>query len=208
MEVIRTENKLGWTALMDHMLKLLWENGTTREDIEKCLASISLDSFMLQSLQLLASLGDNVEAHIISDANKVYIETILNSNNASKYFKSIVTNDAFYDESGRLRVTPHHSSTEPHMCQFCPANLCKGASLLRYPDVHEDVRVIYLGDGRGDFCPTKHIRNGHVLARKGWALAKWLAEEPQHTQAKIHHWENAADIFNILSGIFSVHVQQ
>ncbi len=52
---------------------------------------------------------NGVEVHIISDANTIFIETILKANNAERYFKSITTNTAFFEENGRLRVTPFHS---------------------------------------------------------------------------------------------------
>eukprot|EP00026_Physarum_polycephalum_P016481 Phypoly_transcript_17399.p1 GENE.Phypoly_transcript_17399~~Phypoly_transcript_17399.p1 ORF type:complete len:248 (+),score=37.40 Phypoly_transcript_17399:40-744(+) len=198
METIRKQNNFGWTQLMDHMMGLLHENQITKDEITKCLSGILLDPSMVKSLELLASKGDDVEVHIVSDANQVFIETILQSNKIAHHFKSVVTNGAKYDENGRLRVTPYHTQVEPHTCKLCPPNLCKGSCILLHP---QDARMIYLGDGAGDFCPLQHIKNGHVLARKGWALNKLLDKNAEHTKASIHLWENADDVLRILQEI-------
>lgn len=44
-------------------------------------------------------------------------------------------------------------------------------------------------------------RNGHVLARKGWALNKLIDKNSLHTKAKVHLWDNASDIYKILQEI-------
>jgi len=201
MEAIRSKNNFEWTQLMDHMMGLLWESKITKEEITNCLAGVILDPSMIKGLELLASKGNDVEVHIVSDANQIFIETILQSNKISHHFKSIATNGAHYDESGRMRVTPYHTDTEPHTCKFCPPNLCKGSYILLHPS--DDVRVIYLGDGGGDFCPLQHIENGHVLARKGWALNKMLDKNVGHTKAKVHLWDNADDVLKILQEILN-----
>ena len=40
-------------------------------------------------------------------------------------FHTVVTNGAFVDGAGRLRVTPYQPTDRKHSCTLCPPNLCK-----------------------------------------------------------------------------------
>ena len=65
---------------------------------------------------------------ILSDANRFFIETILDHHGIKDYFTEIHTNTGYVDEVGRVRIFPHHDyTTTPHGCpnQLCPPNMCK-----------------------------------------------------------------------------------
>eukprot|EP00122_Pirum_gemmata_P000988 Pgem_evm1s885 len=65
-----------WTDKMNFAVKELHKNGTTKEQLENCLSTISLDPAMLQGLKFATETKNSVLA-ILSDANTVYIDVIL-----------------------------------------------------------------------------------------------------------------------------------
>lgn len=67
------------------------------------------------------------ELRIVSDANKLFIETILVRHGLLEYFSEINTNPCYVDEEGRLRILPYHDHNivSVHGCNLCPPNMCK-----------------------------------------------------------------------------------
>lgn len=77
-----------------------------------------------------------------------------------------VTNPGFFDgEGGRLKVAPYHPLNEhPHGCPNCPTNLCKGAVLTKWlEELAPGTKVLYVGDGSGDFCPALRLDEASVV---------------------------------------------
>merc|ERR1712079_944131 len=78
--------------------------------------------------------------------------------------QGVITNPADFDEPGKLHVRPYHQTL--HGCPLCPANLCKGTVLEELRKKCQARRVIYVGDGGGDFCPACELGpNDAVLCR-------------------------------------------
>ncbi|KAK4713607.1 hypothetical protein R3W88_019514 [Solanum pinnatisectum] len=60
-------------------------------------------------------------------------------------------------------------------------------------------RFIYLGDGRGDYCPTLKLDKGdHVMPRKGFPLWDCLLSDPNLLKADCHEWSNGEELESIL----------
>ncbi|KAI8553593.1 hypothetical protein RHMOL_Rhmol05G0028000 [Rhododendron molle] len=140
------------------------------------------------------------ELRIISDANQFFIETILKQFGLFDCFTEIVTNPSII-EGGRLRIFPCHSS--PHGCSLCPPNLCKGLVIEQIQaSISEKgkVRMIYLGDGRGDFCPSLKLGEGdHVMPRNDFPLWKRICDNRTIIKAKVYEWSNGEELERILS---------
>lgn len=94
-------------------------------------------------------------------------------------FSAVFTNPAKYEASGALRVSPYASM--PHGCPRCPSNLCKGQVkclqfnilTVKCDQVLDAVlkrqqydRVVYLGDGSGDFCPCTRLHHPDIVCAR------------------------------------------
>jgi Putative Phosphatase len=121
----------------------------------------------------------------VSDANTHFIEIIIAHHGIRPHFAAVHTNSSVFTEHGLLQVTPHQPLAQPHTCTLCPPNLCKGAVLDKLRSamcsstdsssssssssssaIGSDCRVIYVGDGGGDYCPaTRLLPTDLVLAR-------------------------------------------
>uniref|UniRef100_A0A7I4BDY8 Uncharacterized protein n=1 Tax=Physcomitrium patens TaxID=3218 RepID=A0A7I4BDY8_PHYPA len=188
---------LPWTQLMDTMMMELYSDGRTLKDIDMCLQMAPMEQEMVTSVKFAAELG--CELQIISDANSHFIKVILEKHCLQSYFTKVHTNPALVAENGALRVLPSHpENNPPHGCKLCPPNMCKGLildSVRLGSSENLNKRVIYIGDGGGDYCPSlKLIHGDHILARHGFPLLKFLKANIGSVKANLHEWTTARDV--------------
>lgn len=70
-----------------------------------------------------------------------------------------------------------------------------------YASVPEGERqdFIYLGDGRGDYCPTLKLQDrDYVMPRKNYPLWDRISSEPALVKAKVHEWNTGEELEKIL----------
>ncbi|PWZ30549.1 Thiamine phosphate phosphatase-like protein [Zea mays] len=131
---------------------------------------------------------------VVSDANTFFIETVLAHHGVLGCFSEIVTNPASVDVDGRLRISPFHDpASAPHGCSLCPDNMCKGKILGRIQATGSDKkrRFIYIGDGKGDYCPSLKLGEGdHVMARENYPLWHLICDNKQLLKAEVHPWNS------------------
>ncbi|XP_030953123.1 thiamine phosphate phosphatase-like protein isoform X3 [Quercus lobata] len=183
------------------MLEELHSQGKTVEDMAECLKGTPLDQHIIAAIKAAHALG--CELRIISDANLFYIETILEHHGVWGCFSRIDTNPSFVNEEGRLRILPFHDlNSTPHGCKLCPPNMCKGLVIDQIQASVSDSgkkRIIYLGDGNGDYCPTLKLgENDFVMPRKNYPLWKHIHGKPKLIKAKVHEWSTGEELERIL----------
>ncbi|XP_068647933.1 inorganic pyrophosphatase 2-like [Aristolochia californica] len=190
-----------WNSLMDRMMAELRSHGRTVEDIAECLKRASLHPQIISAIKNAYALG--CELRIVSDANLFFIETILKHHGLFDYFSEINTNPSFIDEDGKLRIFPYHDFTSSsHGCNLCPPNMCKSAVFERiqgsfYGEAKK--RFIYLGDGKGDFCPSLKLGEGDfVMPRKNFPLWDLIYSNPLLLKAGVHEWTYGEDQESVL----------
>ncbi|KAG9456558.1 hypothetical protein H6P81_001066 [Aristolochia fimbriata] len=186
-----------WNRLMDTMMTELHSQGKTIEDIAECLKSIPLHPRLVAAIKSAYALG--CELRIVSDANVFFIETILKHHGLFDCFSEINTNPSFIEEDGKLRIFPFHDfSVSSHGCStfdLCPPNMCKGRIMERIlVSLETKKRIIYLGDGKGDYCPCLKLGEGDlVMPRKDFPLWDLIACNPGVVKAEVHGWSYGED---------------
>ena len=119
---------------------------------------------------------DNYEVIIISDSNSEFIRCIMKAAGVYDIVHSTYTNPAHWDDTGCLNIAYYHTQD---WCSISTRNLCKGHIL----DAHIEkakmdrntsfTRVVYVGDGTNDLCPSLKLRDCDVTCpRKGYSLVK------------------------------------
>ena len=156
-----------WTALMDHLMtKLGTEHGIRKAELETCLEGIPIFEENVKCVREAAAAG--FEQRILSDANTVFIEKIVARLGLVECFSCVATNAGTYErrteaEAEVLRVRPYvPRDRPPHGCALCPPNLCKGAVLDAWIEELRPSKIVYVGDGSGDFCPALHLSLIHI----------------------------------------------
>uniref|UniRef100_A0A5B6YPZ4 Putative inorganic pyrophosphatase 2 n=1 Tax=Davidia involucrata TaxID=16924 RepID=A0A5B6YPZ4_DAVIN len=190
-----------WNSLMDRMMEELHAQGKTIEDIAEVLKRVPIHPRIVPAIKAAHALG--CDLRIVSDANHFFIETILNHLGLRNCFSEINTNPSFVDEEGRLRISPCHDfHSSPHGCNLCPPNMCKGLIIERIQasiSMEGKKKLIYLGDGSGDFCPSLKLKEGdYVMPRKNFPVWKLICENRAHIKAEIHEWCDGEELERVL----------
>ena len=202
---------LEWTDRMNAVFELM--NSTyaiTKDQLLDCIANIDISEPMITLLKQLKQTG--WQLMILSDANTVFIDTILRRHGLGDVFDTIYTNSAEFDANGRLIVTPFNQiyfgeSKQTFDCstQICARNICKGQVLRSFEEKRGIAfeQVVYAGDGRNDYCPGLHLGNSSdvFFVRRGFSLDNMLrrhAHLKETIKSEIIYWSDASDIIRRL----------
>lgn len=192
-----------WNTVMDTMMKEIHARGKTMQDIEQVLKRAPVIPGVVPAIKAAHALGCDLK--IVSDANLFFVETILEHSGIKDCFSEINTNPSYIDDEGKLRICPYHDFD--HKCKYpCPPNMCKGlviermqAASLAMEGNNNKKRMIYLGDGAGDFCPSLMLKEqDFVMPRKDFPVWKLMNENRQLIKAKIHGWTDGEELQHIL----------
>ena len=210
LEYIHMKSKMKemlWTELMNYQCQRLTsgENAKTKQEIDACIASIPVFQENLTAIRLAAA-NSNVIQCIVSDANTEFISAFLDNKEIQHCFHEIHTNNASYNDLGVLSVSPYHQ----HECTQCTRspNMCKGLIvddiISRNGTDGKFEKIIYLGDGRGDFCGCTRLReNDVILARSDYKLEKMVTSNDSGIAANIVSWSNGEDILTTITDAIS-----
>ncbi|KAI9497808.1 phosphatase phospho-type [Zychaea mexicana] len=191
--------RMQWTDLIDQTLCEIQDGGSSIDDIEKVLQRVPM---VPSALELLESLrASNTRVLILSDANTFFIDVILRAHGVRDLVSDIITNPAYTDDQGRLRINRRILSTEaPHNCpNTCTVNICKGQELDRYIATHGPFRrIMYVGDGMNDYCPGLRLKHTDLyFVRNGKQLARALTTKPEvagRLLVQVTYWKDHAVI--------------
>ncbi|CAN4098503.1 unnamed protein product [Withania somnifera] len=183
------------------MMEELHVQGKTIEDIEKVLKRVPIHPRIVPAIKSAHALG--CDLRVVSDANVFFIETILKHLGIRDCFSEINTNPGHVDEQGRLQILPYVDfQTFPHGCNICPPNMCKGLIIERIQGSmakEGKKRMIYLGDGSGDFCPSLKLKEGDfVMPRKDFPAWNLINENRTLVKAAVREWTDGEELEHIL----------
>jgi pyridoxal phosphate phosphatase PHOSPHO2 len=196
------EGHVQWTDLVATALRDFHERGGTREQIETALKIMPFHPAMVRTLKgLKKSTDPETTLFCLSNANTVFISTILQDKGLDGLFTEVVTNPAEWDGSGLLELRRRIDPTGvQHRCTVgCSANMCKGEELEAFLARHKPDydQIIYVGDGRNDYCPVLHLRSKDtVLCRRGKGLEGRIEKEGPKDELKcqVYKWDQAWEV--------------
>jgi len=212
-EIEELRETQGWTQRMNAVFRYMFdEHKINKETMMNCLKEIQIQKTMIDLFRELKQ--NDYEIIIISDANSIFIETILKENGISDYFSKVYTNTAQFDENECLKVTPFNQTFningEIFTCetQICERNMCKGAILKYHIEKSSEntpesgCHLIYVGDGTNDLCPGLLLKeNDFYFVRSNFSLDKLLKRD-QNLRTKIlgklFYWNDADSIIDNL----------
>ena len=158
---------------------------------------------MADLLAFISAHKSAVDCVVISDSNAVFIDWILGAAGLRAAVDRVLTNPACFDERGYLTLRRHHA----HDCARCPVNLCKRAALQAYLAECEEGgvdyrRMIYVGDGGNDLCPSACLRGGDVvMPRRGFTLEGLLSKlqgRGSSLKARVVPWTSGTEVLDEL----------
>ncbi|EJD52395.1 hypothetical protein AURDEDRAFT_81973 [Auricularia subglabra TFB-10046 SS5] len=201
MEDLEAEAKIQWTEIVAQALVELHGQGFTRQNIEAALEAIPFHPAMKRGLlHLKGTTSPATTFFCLSNANSVYISTVLKAHNLADLYDETITNPAHWDDNGTLHVRRRVDPNGPqHSCTVgCKPNMCKGEELTNFLARRGEFdRMMYLGDGSNDFCPVLRLRSQDIaLVRTGRGLEKRIAKEGEKEGLKcqIRYWSGAWEV--------------
>lgn len=186
LDSLRKQYIHGWTRLMDHVFSLIHKQGRSKDDVIAHFKRLQLYEQAKAAVRAIHECK-TAESIIISDANTISIDAILEESGVRDTIKEIFSNLAHFEENGRLSVKAHHS----HHCEFCKRtpNMCKSLVLKNYLETCERnyKKIVYVGDGRNDYCPCTSLSDKDVvICREGYPLARLLHDGNSACPAEVH----------------------
>ncbi|BGP16753.1 hypothetical protein JCM10213_002144 [Rhodosporidiobolus nylandii] len=199
-----SKGKVQWTDSCAEHLRKLHAEGFGKEDVEETMRKVPFHPAMVRAIKHVAN-SEELKGSwtILSNANSVYIDTILKHNGVDKDVDEVVTNPAHFEENGLLVVKRRVDPAGPqHACKVgCSANMCKGDEIEKIIAARGGWdsfdKVIYLGDGGNDLCPVLHLRpQDVVLARSYRELFRKLQDKTgkHDVRCQVVHWGGAWEV--------------
>ena len=163
--------------------------------------------FVPGMLDLFSHLSrDLYEIIIISDANSVFIDVIMEAAGLCDVIMATYTNPAWFADDGCLHIKYYHTQD---WCDLSTKNLCKGYILEKHikernSDGVQYTNVLYVGDGSNDLCPGLKLRhNDYLLPREGFKLIDIIKRGQPLLKAQVKPWKDGHDILALLKDIQS-----
>ncbi|KAF0683868.1 Aste57867_24094 [Aphanomyces stellatus] len=182
---------LKWTQAIDQTLAKLT---CTKQELLDTIARVPVQPGMLDAVHLAHEKGWDVV--IVSDANTDFIRSMLELHGLTSIIQQVYTNHSEFI-GDILHVTPFHPLDQPpHGCPRCPPNMCKGSIVQGVKSHKQYAKILYIGDGGGDFCPSVSQLSSHdvVFAREAYELQKQLIEQKDQVAAIVVPWNTGYDI--------------
>lgn len=194
------------TIFYQEVFKYMFTNyEITREKIEKCLKGILISESMKKLFKILHE--NDFQLIIVSDSNTFVIETIIQQNGLTDFFGNrIFANKMEFDSNGLVTIFPCIDVEKIDMLncvkETCRDNICKRFVVNTFlSKFHSIKQIIYVGDGKIDFCPGVGLRQGDIFfVKKNSSLARFLKDDlnKNKIRADIIYWKNSNDILNHL----------
>ena len=191
-----------WAETADFVMGELHKAGLDKEAIMERVLAMEAFNGMVEFLKKTRSRRD-LELMVLSGANTLMVDAYLSHVGLKDAFTRIIANNAHFDDNGRMHVSCYHV----HQCPNC-LGLCKGTILREILREGSYQRVVYVGDGSNDVCPSTCLSEGdHVVARELFPLAtrlSKLANNGRPIRATVHTADFKSDqVERLLSSLVS-----
>jgi len=192
-----------WIEFMNKVVTFVHSKGVSVDNIKNELSKLPLVYGFSDLLHYIRN-HPQFECIIISDANSLFIETVLTARDLLDCVTKIITNPAVVNDNGKITISPCHS----HNHETCPPNMCKGTLLQEFLKNagKEYFAVCYVGDGENDLCPCLRLTaNDFAFPRRNYSLEKKivnLVTSGHLLKAKVMKWESGRQLCYYLEEFF------
>jgi pyridoxal phosphate phosphatase PHOSPHO2 len=191
-----------WAKHMQHVYNLMKKEGVAIEQVKAIVEEIEFNEGFHDLFTLIRDNKDRFDCVIVSGANTLFLQWVLDKYNLHDLFCGYYTNIAEPDESCVIRIKQYHE----HDCETCDKSQCKRIIMdnhLQKCNIQYD-NMFYLGDGSNDFCPALLLReNDYLFPRYNFPLHNKLYNKNfiEKLKCKVLSWHNAHAVIEVLKKI-------
>jgi 2,3-diketo-5-methylthio-1-phosphopentane phosphatase len=186
-----------WANYMQEVYKKMKEENVNISQVKEIVENLPFNPGYEELFELIKSNKDKFEALIISGANTLFLEWVLQRRGLTGLFPIYFSNWAEPDENLVIKIRPHHS----HDCNTCDESQCKKLILSSYLEnsnkCEQYSKFIYVGDGENDYCVATLLREGDLLfPRANFPLDKKLHQKGfiENMKCHVHIWDDGYKI--------------
>uniref|UniRef100_W8BU54 Pyridoxal phosphate phosphatase PHOSPHO2 n=1 Tax=Ceratitis capitata TaxID=7213 RepID=W8BU54_CERCA len=191
-------DKKGWIDLANLTFKELHSMGYSATTLCKFIRAVPPVPGIVRLIHYLSNSREPTYDMIcISDCYRLLVNDWLESHALSECFTGVYCNPTEINENGELIASSYHCVE----CPYSPPNLCKrhvmDAFIAMQKQLHIKYdRVVYIGNGKGDFCPVLSLRSCDLMcARQDDVLAEKIKSSKKFKlKPKIYLWNNGLDL--------------
>ena len=153
-----------WANHMQEVYKKMKADNVPIEKIKERVENIAFNPGFHEFFDLIKSKKDIFETLILSGANTLFLQWILEKHDLVDLFPNYYSNIAVPDESVVINIKPAHV----HDCNNCDESQCKRILFNRHFDenslnLNSFSNIIYAGDGENDYCLSTNLRKDDIL---------------------------------------------
>lgn len=76
-------------------------------------------------------------------------------------------------------------------------------------DEEKNKKIIYLGDGSGDFCPSLKLKESdYLMPRINFALCDLVSKNSNDIKAHVHEWRDGEELENVMLHIIKTNIDK
>ncbi|XP_011188377.2 pyridoxal phosphate phosphatase PHOSPHO2 [Zeugodacus cucurbitae] len=191
--------KKGWVDYCNKALKELHFMGYQTSTMCQFIRAVPPIPGMVKLIHYLSnSCEPTYDLILISDGYRIIIADWLEHHGLFHCFTGIYCNPSQINDSGEVTVSGYHCTE----CPYSPQNMCKRRVMEEFIKMQKSLqinydRVVYIGNGSGDFCPTLSLGpRDLVCARKDDILAEKIEQNRKKLKIKpeIYLWASGYEI--------------
>ena len=191
----------------NYFFKRLKEIGLTLNDLHSYLEKLELSPKMDELFKYLRQNKSKYDIIVLSSYIDYSIKYVLKFHGVLDLFDDFLCNKAEMGNNKWKQLLYIPKNQLPHSCEMCVPSQCKSHEIkkfLKEKNKHYD-KILYIGDGSNDFCPTKKIlKHGDIVfPRADYSLMKILSTMGDKSQisCEIFPWKSADEIINKLKDL-------
>lgn len=189
-----------WANHMQEVYKKMKNENIKINQIKEIVENINFNPGFKELFEFIKSNKDKIDVIIISGANTLFIQWLLEKNNLNDLVSNYYSNWAQFDEELVIKIKGHHT----HDCDLCDKSQCKRLILINHLESCDNSnysKIIFAGDGENDYCPATLLKENDVLfPRKDFPLSNKLYNKGYIKNLKCSHvvWEDGFLIIETL----------
>lgn len=200
-----SETSVNWAKTMQIVYEKMKEEKIDINQVKKIIEDMPFNPGFPEIFELIRTNKERFESIIISGANTLFIQWLIEHHKLHDVFPKFFSNIAEPHQELLIKITQAHE----HECKRCDKSQCKNRIMkeylkeIQYEEGNYD-HVLYIGDGSNDYCAGLVLgENDYLFAREGFSLHKMLYKKDmlKDMKCKVVPWKDGYQVLEVVRGL-------